>query len=90
MSTGLHGSDPEELRAFARELEQAQAVLLRIKSELGQRISSNLRWEGPDAFFFKHAWQSSYSPVIGQTAAMLEQTAAMVKAQAAEQEAASS
>ncbi|MGO2541420.1 MAG: hypothetical protein ACTH8J_09760 [Specibacter sp.] len=90
MSTGLYGADPEELRQFARELEHANTVLLAVKSQLSARISSNLRWEGPDAFVFRHAWQSSYAPVIGQAAAMLEATAHTLQAQAAEQESASS
>ena len=89
MSNNLHGGDPNELRDFARDLERARSVLLRINTELSQRISGNLRWEGPDAFVFKHAWRSSYSPVITQTAAMLEETAVLIKAQAAEQESAS-
>lgn len=70
MSTGLYGADPEELRQFARELEHANTVLLAVKSQLSARISSNLRWEGPDAFVFRHAWQSSYAPVLGQAAAI--------------------
>lgn len=90
MSTGLYGSDPEELRQFARELEQATNILLAVKSELSTRISSTLRWEGPDAFFFRHAWQSSYAPVIGQAAQMLEDTAHTLLLQASEQESASS
>ena len=90
MSTGLHGSDPDDLRQFARELEQAHRVLLVVRQELSARITSQLRWEGPDAFVFRHAWQSSYAPVIARTAAMLEATARAVTAQAAEQQAASS
>ena len=89
MSNGLQGANPEELRNFARELEQAQSILLRTKSELSQRILGNLRWEGPDAFVFKHAWTSSYAPVISQTAALLADTARLLQAQAAEQESAS-
>lgn len=89
MSNTLHGGDPDELRDFARELEHVQSVLLGINTELSKRISGHLRWEGPDAFVFKHAWRSSYSPVITQTATMLEETASAIKAQAAEQESAS-
>lgn len=89
MSGSLQGSDPNDLRDFARALEQAQNQLLRTRSELSQRISNNLRWEGPDAFVFRHAWTSSYAPVISQVAAMMADTARTLKAQAAEQEAAS-
>ncbi|MEV8143141.1 hypothetical protein [Specibacter sp. NPDC078709] len=89
MSNNLQGGDPEELRDFARELEHVRSVLVSVNSELSRRISGSLRWEGPDAFVFKHAWRSSYSPVISQTATMLEETAALIKAQAAEQESAS-
>ena len=89
MTTGLYGADPEDLRQFARDLERATTVLLTVRNELGTRITSQLRWEGPDAFVFRHAWQSSYAPVIGQAAAMLEETAHRLTAHAAEQEAAS-
>ncbi|WP_104109026.1 MULTISPECIES: hypothetical protein [unclassified Arthrobacter] len=89
MSSSLHGADPDELREFARALDHAHSELRRINAELSQRISGDLRWEGPDAFVFKHAWRSSYSPVITQTATMLEETSVRVKAQAAEQESAS-
>ncbi|MHA7305030.1 hypothetical protein ACX80E_07265 [Arthrobacter sp. TMN-49] len=89
MSTGLHGADPEDLRQFAVELEHATSVLLTVKNDLSAKINNSLRWEGPDAFVFRHAWQSSYAPVIGQTAALFESTAQMVKAHAAEQESAS-
>ncbi|MEO8220874.1 MAG: hypothetical protein ABI563_08825 [Specibacter sp.] len=90
MSTGLNGADPADLRQFAVELEHANTVLLSVKNELSAQINSKLCWEGPDAFVFRHAWQSSYAPVIGKTAALLESTARMVKAQAAGQESASS
>ncbi|MFQ4148491.1 hypothetical protein AAGW05_07300 [Arthrobacter sp. LAPM80] len=90
MGTGLYGADPEDLREFARELLRAQNVLLSVRSELSSCITSTLRWEGPDAFVFRHAWQSSYAPVIGRTAAMLSDTARMLTAQACEQDTASS
>lgn len=89
MSTGLQGADPDGLRQFARDLERAHTMLLAVKAELSARITSQLRWEGPDAFVFRHAWQSSYAPVIAQTAAMLEATARLVAAQAEEQQDAS-
>jgi uncharacterized protein YukE len=89
MTTGLQGADPEDMRRFAHDLDQAHDRLLALRSELGARITNNLRWEGPDAFVFRHAWQSSYAPVIAKAAAMLGETARTVKAQAAEQEQAS-
>lgn len=90
MSTGHLGAAPEDLRQFAVELERAHTVLSTVLNELSARISNNLRWEGPDAFVFRHAWQSSYAPVIVQTAALLESTAHALNVQAAEQESASS
>ncbi len=89
MSTGLYGADPEELHHFARDLARAHTVLLTVTQELSARITSQLRWEGPDAFVFRHAWQSSYAPVIARTAAMLEATSQLVTAQANEQQDAS-
>lgn len=89
MSTGLYGADPEELHHFARDLALAHTVLLTVTQELSARITSQLRWEGPDAFVFRHAWQSSYAPVIARTAAMLEATSQLVTAQANEQQDAS-
>ena len=90
MSPAFHGADPKELRAFANELDRAQDTLMAVRHELSARINNNLRWEGPDAFVFKHAWQSSYAPVIARTAAELRHTAQLVRAQAAAQESASS
>lgn len=90
MSPAIIGADPDDLRQLAGELDHAQEMLLSAKNQLGARITSQLRWEGPDAFVFRHAWQSSYSPVIARTAAMLADTARMVRAQAAQQELASS
>ncbi len=90
MSTGFQGADPEDLRRFALDLEHAHDILLTVKNELNTRITSQLRWEGPDAFVFKHAWRSSYAPVILQAATMLEDTAHTLKAQAAAQETTSS
>ena len=58
MSTGFQGADPENLRRFALDLEHAHDILLTVKNELNTRITSQLRWEGPDAFVFKHAWRS--------------------------------
>ncbi|WP_207344550.1 hypothetical protein [Arthrobacter sp. E3] len=89
MSTGLYGADPEELHHFAQDLDRAHTVLLTITQELNARITSRLRWEGPDAFVFRHAWQSSYAPVIAQTAAMLKATEQQVTTQANEQQEAS-
>ena len=90
MSPAIIGADPDELLQLAGELEHAQEALLTVKNQLGSRITSQLRWEGPDAFVFRHAWQSSYSPAIARTAAMLAETARMVRTQAAQQELASS
>ncbi|MCQ9165646.1 hypothetical protein [Arthrobacter sp. STN4] len=90
MTQALQGADPEALRQFARELDGAGRRLLELKTALGARIAHNLQWEGPDAFVFRHAWQSSYAPVIGKAASMLAETARRLDAQAASQEAASS
>lgn len=90
MSPAFHGADPEELRAFAAELDHAHQTLMAVRSELNSRIANKLHWEGPDAFVFKHAWQSSYAPVIARTAVELQDTARLVREQAAEQESASS
>lgn len=90
MGADFHGSDPQELRAFAAELDHAGEVLAGVRRELNHRINGSLRWEGPDAFVFKHVWQSSYAPVIARTAAELEDTARLVREQAGQQEQASS
>lgn len=90
MSPAFHGADPEELRQFARDLDRAHDLLMSVRGELGNRISHKLRWEGPDAFVFKHAWQSSYAPVIGRNAAMLAATAQLIRTEADEQEQSSS
>lgn len=89
MTQGLQGADPEALRQFARDMDRAGQQLLALKQELGARIANNLQWEGPDAFVFRHAWQSSYAPVIGKAAAMLTDTARALNAQAMGQETAS-
>ncbi len=89
MTPGLQGSDPGALHQLARDMDHAGQRLDELRRELGARIANNLRWEGPDAFFFRHAWQSSYSPVIGKAAAMLTETARRLDAQAAGQDSAS-
>ena len=90
VSIGLYGADPQELRAFAAELDHARQVLISVRDELGNRITNDLRWEGPDAFVFRHAWQSSYAPVITRTAAQLQDTAQLLRQQAMQQDQASS
>lgn len=89
MSPAFFGADTQELLQLARELERTQEALGNVCRELGAKINGRLRWEGPDAFVFRHAWQSSYSPSIAKTAAMLGDTAALIRKQAAEQDAAS-
>lgn len=86
MTQGLYGADPDALRQLAREMDHAGERLLALKGELGARITSKVQWEGPDAFVFRHAWQSSYAPVMAKAAAMLADTARRLNAQAAEQD----
>ncbi|GAA4656243.1 hypothetical protein [Arthrobacter cryoconiti] len=90
MTQGLQGSDPDELRRFAYDLNAAAGALMTIRTELGSHISNNLRWEGPDAFMFRHAWQSSYAPVIAKGADMLNDAALHLQFQADQQDTASS
>lgn len=89
MTHGMQGANLEEMRHLARDLEAASQQLLTIRQELGQRIRHQLAWEGPDAFVFKHAWQSSYAPVMAAGASMLKETAVKLQRQAVEQETAS-
>lgn len=86
MTYGLQGANLEEMRRLAHDLELASAQLQALRTELNQRISAHLAWEGSDAFVFRHAWQSSYSPVIAKGVAMLTETAQKIRHQAAEQQ----
>ncbi|ALE05309.1 hypothetical protein AL755_07225 [Arthrobacter sp. ERGS1:01] len=89
MADGLLGADADALRALARDLEHAQSELLAVRGGLSAHIALKLHWEGPDAFVFRHAWQSSYAPVIGRAATLLGDTARALAAEAAAQETAS-
>lgn len=89
MANGLQGANTEQMRQLARDFESASQELVGIRTELSQRISHQLEWEGPDAFVFKHAWQSSYAPVLMRAAAMLAESSACLNHQAAEQDATS-
>lgn len=89
MTQRRSGADSEELRQFGADLLAAQRRLTAVQNDLSARISSNLRWEGADAFVFRHAWRSSYAPVLGKAASMLADASAQVVAEAAAQDEAS-
>lgn len=90
MQSGLLGADTEDMRRFAKDLDLAANTLNGLRGQLSAKVSHGLQWEGPDAFMFRHAWQSSYAPVIAKSVQMLHETAVKIRSQAAAQEAASS
>ncbi|MGA7205348.1 MAG: hypothetical protein WBX27_12035 [Specibacter sp.] len=75
MTQGVAGADADELRQFARDLQEARRELLALKQDFGTGLGRETSWDGPDAFVFRHAWASSYAPVIGNAADMLGEAA---------------
>lgn len=90
MFDGQPGDSPEDLDEFASDLQRAHNQLLVIDQELSEHIGANLSWKGANAFVFKHAWQSSYAPVLRNVATMLEATSTYLLLHADEQEPAGS
>ncbi|WP_026554042.1 hypothetical protein [Arthrobacter sp. 35W] len=90
MADNMNGADPGDLRDLASSMIQSAEALAQIRARLSARITEELRWYGPDAFVFRHAWMSSYAPVLGRTSDMLHLAAGRLREQAAEQERTSS
>jgi hypothetical protein len=86
MTQEVPGAEPDELRQFALDLQEAGLSLLAVKNDLGTGLRRALGWDGPDAFVFRHAWASSYAPVIGNAAAMLGDTARELNSEAVQRE----
>ncbi|AJT40539.1 hypothetical protein UM93_01460 [Psychromicrobium lacuslunae] len=80
------GADPEELRALAREMSQRADQLREARATLSAKVNGPLQWHGPDAFFFKHAWNSSHAPTLHKAAEMLLEASRRLQQQAQDQQ----
>jgi len=80
------GANPEELRALAQEMLLRAELLKDARATLSGKINGSLQWHGRDAFFFKHAWNSSHAPTLLKTAELLREASRKLQQQAQQQE----
>ncbi|ALE04498.1 hypothetical protein AL755_02140 (plasmid) [Arthrobacter sp. ERGS1:01] len=88
MPAGMLGADPEQLRAFAKDLQTSAATLDHMAMTLTS-LSGRMRWHGPDAEEFRRSW-SVHRQTIGKVSSGLDAACAELNRNAAEQEKASS
>lgn len=88
MSGELLGADPEQLRAFAKEVDESATKLKSTSASLSA-IVARTSWTGPDASRFKSSWGSHRATLI-KVSAGLSNIAKLLTNNAAEQDKASS
>jgi uncharacterized protein YukE len=87
MPAGMLGADPEQLRAFAKDLQTSAATLRHMAMTLTS-LSGRVRWHGPDAEEFRRSW-SVHRQTMGKVSSGLDAASSELNRNAAEQEKAS-
>lgn len=86
MTSGFLGADPAILQQLAREMESQAGLIRDTRSALSNVVNSALPWQGPDAFFFRHVWNSSHAPTLAAGAELLSNASRHLLEQAAQQQ----
>lgn len=89
MESGFLGADPHALHELARQMETQAGVIRQTRARFNHIVNDALPWQGPDAFFFRHVWNSSYAPTLADGAELLSACSRQLADQAAQQQAAS-
>ncbi|WP_104087190.1 WXG100 family type VII secretion target [Arthrobacter sp. GMC3] len=87
MPAEMLGADPEQLRAFAKDLQGSATALRRVAMTLSA-LSSSVRWHGPDADHFRRTW-GGHRQALGLVSVGLEEASSELNRNAVEQEKAS-
>ena len=86
MEGGFLGADPVDLARLAKEMEEHAELIRQTRSTLGAVVNGDLPWRGPDAYFFRHAWNSSHAPTLASGAELLSAASRKLREQAAAQQ----
>ncbi|GAA2394845.1 hypothetical protein Cme02nite_54860 [Catellatospora methionotrophica] len=85
---GFVGADPEQLDAFADQLDRGARSLEGVRSTIGGTLG-RVHWEGRDGEHVRQEWRQRQTAVISAACEMLRQTARTLRTNAAQQRGAS-